>query len=287
MQVHLSNTITQIVAIGGVFVFLPAYLAILVLVIVLPVFVYVLLDVPPLPVFDPIVQLCMADIAILVSVNAVHNFPMGRDGVRVMDKVDWNQLLPLCFWKQNPKVWPTHIPTEIISTVQNKNLNNILTHQVQHDSVRSSNFLWLLLKQFVAAVYVLERICPGPVKPTLICLCSPQESAGQRSWPLPCPGRLHGHTGSCEHRCGCDHSDQHGDGLASPEQVQHRQQQPGCRGILVTSAASQLTGGGCGGDRNNGRRRENWKNKGKYCGVAQRHKCRDTENTNCSVYNSI
>lgn len=88
MQVNLSNTITQIVAIGGVFVLLPGYLAILVLVIVFPVFVYVLLDVPPLPVFDPIVQLCMADIAILVSVNAVHNLPMGRDGVRAMDKVD-------------------------------------------------------------------------------------------------------------------------------------------------------------------------------------------------------
>lgn len=88
MQVNLSNTITQVVAIGGVFVLLPAYLAILVLVIVLPVFVYVLLDVPPLPVFDPIVQLCMADIAILVSVNAVYNLPVGRDGVRVMDKAD-------------------------------------------------------------------------------------------------------------------------------------------------------------------------------------------------------
>lgn len=85
---HLSNTITQIVTIGGVLVLLPAYLAILVLVIVLPVFVHILLDVPPLPVSDPIVQLCMADIAILVSVNAVHNLPVGIDGVRVTDKVN-------------------------------------------------------------------------------------------------------------------------------------------------------------------------------------------------------
>lgn len=80
--------ITQVVAVGSVFVLLPAYLAVLVLVVVIPVFVHILLDVPPLPVFDPIVQLYMADVAILVSVNAVHNLPVGRDGVRVMDKVD-------------------------------------------------------------------------------------------------------------------------------------------------------------------------------------------------------
>lgn len=76
-----EEQITQIVAVGGVFVLLPGYFAVLVLVVVIPVFVHILLDVPPLPVFNPIVQLCMADIAILVSVDAVHNLPVGRDWV--------------------------------------------------------------------------------------------------------------------------------------------------------------------------------------------------------------
>lgn len=83
---ELVKEITQIVAVGGVFVLLPGYLAVLVLVIIIPMFVYILLNVPPLPVFDPMVQLCMSDVAILVSVNAVHNLSVGRDGVRVTDK---------------------------------------------------------------------------------------------------------------------------------------------------------------------------------------------------------
>lgn len=80
IELQVSHRITKIVAVGGVFVLLPAYLAISVLVIVVPVFVDILLDVPPLPVFDPIVQLCMADVAVLVSVNAVHDLSVGRYG---------------------------------------------------------------------------------------------------------------------------------------------------------------------------------------------------------------
>lgn len=79
-----SFAVTQIVAVGGVFVLLPAYLAIVVHVVVVPVFVHVLLDVPPLPVLDPIVQLCVVDEAILVGVDAFHNLPVGSDGVRVI-----------------------------------------------------------------------------------------------------------------------------------------------------------------------------------------------------------
>lgn len=82
------NKITHVEAIGGVLVLLPGYLAILVLVIVIPVFVYIFLDVPPLPVFNPIVQFCMANIAIFVGVNAVNNLSVERDGVRVKDHVE-------------------------------------------------------------------------------------------------------------------------------------------------------------------------------------------------------
>ena len=96
---HVSNNITQIVAIGGVFVLLPAYLAILVRVIVLPVLVNILFNVPPLPVFDPIMKFCMADVTVLVSVNALHNLPVGKDYVHVMYRNNSNQLLLLCFWK--------------------------------------------------------------------------------------------------------------------------------------------------------------------------------------------
>lgn len=80
--VSFTHIITQIVAIGDVFILLPAYFVVLVIVIVLPVFVHIFLNVPPLPVFDPIMQLCMADVAILVCVNAVHNLPVRADGER-------------------------------------------------------------------------------------------------------------------------------------------------------------------------------------------------------------
>lgn len=74
----MSFAVTQVVAIGGVFVLLPAYLAVVVHVVVVPVFVDVLLDVPPLPVLDPVVQLCVVDVAVLVGVDALHDLPAGR-----------------------------------------------------------------------------------------------------------------------------------------------------------------------------------------------------------------
>ena len=83
VRIKLSSRITQVEAVGGVLVLLPAYLSILILVVVLPVFVHVLLDVPPLPVFDPVVQLSVANVAVLISVNPVHNHPVER----VMDNV--------------------------------------------------------------------------------------------------------------------------------------------------------------------------------------------------------
>lgn len=79
--------ITQIVAVGSVFVLLPPYLAILVLIVVLPVFVHILFNVPSLPVFDPVMQLCVAHIAILVSVNAVYNLPVDRASVIINKKI--------------------------------------------------------------------------------------------------------------------------------------------------------------------------------------------------------
>lgn len=72
-----THRITQIKAVCGVFVLLPGYFVVLVLVVVFPVFVHILLDVPPLPVFDPVVQLCMSYVAVLVCVNAVHDLPVG------------------------------------------------------------------------------------------------------------------------------------------------------------------------------------------------------------------
>lgn len=88
----VNKLITLIVSIGGVFVLLPPYLAILVLIVVLPVFVHILFNVPPLPVFDPIMQLCVAHIAILVSVNAVYNLPVGRACVFI----NKNKIIYLC-----------------------------------------------------------------------------------------------------------------------------------------------------------------------------------------------
>ena len=110
-----SSAVTQIVAIGGVFVLLPAYLAIVVCVVVVPVFVHVLLNVPPLPVLDPIVQLCVVDKTVLVGVDAFHNLPVGSDGVGVgvihqYMKLVWKHLHPSTFWEYNLTFWPTHTP---------------------------------------------------------------------------------------------------------------------------------------------------------------------------------
>lgn len=80
LNLSVTQSVTQVVAIGGVLVLLPADLAIPILVVVLPVFVDVLLDVPPLPVFDPVAQLGMADEAVLISVNTVNNLPVGSTG---------------------------------------------------------------------------------------------------------------------------------------------------------------------------------------------------------------
>lgn len=98
----MKTFITQIEAIGCVFVLLPPYLAILVLIVVLPVFVHILFNVSPLPVFDPGVKLCVAHIAILVSVNAVYNLPADRASVIV----DNNKIIYLClsFWKWSCKL---------------------------------------------------------------------------------------------------------------------------------------------------------------------------------------
>lgn len=60
----------------------------MVLVIVLPVFVHIVLNVPPLTVFDPVMQLCVGDVSVLVSVNAVDYLPVGRDGLSATDKVE-------------------------------------------------------------------------------------------------------------------------------------------------------------------------------------------------------
>lgn len=108
--------VTQIVAVSRVFVLLPAYFAILILVIVLPVFVYIVLDVPPLSVFDPIVQLCMANIAIFVSVNALHNLPMEKVArVKVMKTTSF------LFLKTKPQNLTYKDPnrTDVHSKIQN------------------------------------------------------------------------------------------------------------------------------------------------------------------------
>lgn len=68
-------SLTQVGSIGSVLVLDPGDLAILVLVILFPVLVYVLLDVPPLPVFDPVVQLGVADQTVLIRVDALYDFP--------------------------------------------------------------------------------------------------------------------------------------------------------------------------------------------------------------------
>lgn len=88
----VNKLITLIVSIGRVFVLLPPNLAVLVLIVVLPVFVHIVFNVPPLPVLDPIVQLCVAHIAILVSVNAVYNLPVGRACVFI----NKNKIIYLC-----------------------------------------------------------------------------------------------------------------------------------------------------------------------------------------------
>lgn len=68
-------SLTQVGSVGSVLVLDPGDLAILVLVILFPVLVYILLDVPPLPVFDPVVQLGVADQTVLIRVDALYDFP--------------------------------------------------------------------------------------------------------------------------------------------------------------------------------------------------------------------
>lgn len=75
-------------------------------------------------------------------------------------------------------------------------------------------------------------------KLTLVFLCSLQVSVGRRSWPLLYPEMPHGQIEILQHHYGHGHSNQHGDGFASPEQVQHRPQQSACRGRRLASSAS-------------------------------------------------
>lgn len=67
--------LTQVSSVGGVLVLDPGDLPVLVLVVLFPVLVHVLLDVPPLPVFDPVVQLGVANEAVLIRVDAFYDFP--------------------------------------------------------------------------------------------------------------------------------------------------------------------------------------------------------------------
>lgn len=166
----------------------------------------------------------------------------------------------------------TRKPTKI-NNESTKAWLQILTCAVQQ------HFSWLLLRQYLTAVWKVQTLCWSSVEPTPICLCSPQGSAGQTSWRRPCPGRLHGQTGNLEHRRGRGHSDRRGDEHVSPERGQHRLQQPGRRATLETSAALWLIGRGCRGD-SNGRNKEMKEGFRRESTVGHR---KETEYTNCSV----
>ena len=101
---------TLVEAVGGVLVLLPADLVIPVHVILPPVFVHVLLDVPPLAVLDPVVQLAVVHVAVLVDVDAADDLP--AKSIKAEKGVETNQVLvewlcgkPVAAVRSAPFLW--------------------------------------------------------------------------------------------------------------------------------------------------------------------------------------
>lgn len=72
-HIQMFASLTHVKSISGVLVLSPCNLPILVLIVVFPVLVHVFLDVSPLPVFNPVVELHMADETIFICIDTIHN----------------------------------------------------------------------------------------------------------------------------------------------------------------------------------------------------------------------